>query len=261
MNGADFLNKIVEEKRKQNEGRAAFFNQLKEQLSKTGYNRYGIFKKQISRPGINLIAEIKKASPSQGILREDFDVEAIAKIYVAHHAAALSVLTEDKYFLGKPAYVKRVSEAFKVPVLMKDFFLEEGQIYEAAANGASAILLIMAILTDEEVRHLKAVAESLDLDCLVEVHDQEELKRALDGGAEIIGINNRNLHTFEVDTGTALSLIPKIPQGKVIVAESGLRSHTDIQQLKEAGAHAVLIGETFMRSKDIGAKIEEMMQG
>ena len=261
MSTADFLTKIVDQKKKQNEGRRAFFDQLKDQLTKSTYNRYALFKKQISRPGINLIAEIKKASPSKGIIREDFDVDAIAKTYVKHQAAAISVLTEDKYFLGTPAYVKKVSELYEIPVLMKDFFIDEGQVYEAAANGASAILLIMAILSDEEVQRLQALAHRLDLDCLVEVHDAQELQRALACDAEIIGINNRNLHTFDVDTNTALSLIKDIPSDKVIVAESGLQTHQDIIDVQEAGANAVLIGETFMRAADIGLKVDEIMKG
>ncbi|MBZ0165312.1 MAG: indole-3-glycerol phosphate synthase TrpC, partial [Candidatus Omnitrophica bacterium] len=205
------------------------------------------------------IAEIKKASPSLGVIREDFDLLQIAEIYREHHAAAISVLTEDKYFLGKPAYVKKVSEYVRLPVLMKDFFIDENQIYEALVHGASAILLIAAILDDTEMKTLMRKAEELDIDCLVEVHDEQELERVLGLGAQIIGINNRNLHTFEVTLETCRQLIPKIPSGKIIVAESGIKTHDDIRELHELGAHAALIGETFMRAADIGQKISDVM--
>ncbi|HLF18038.1 MAG TPA: indole-3-glycerol phosphate synthase TrpC [Candidatus Omnitrophota bacterium] len=259
---AEYLTKILEHKKKFIQENRSFYDTIKKRLEATTYNRYRLFKQKISQPNrINLIAEIKKASPSQGLIREDFDVMAIAKTYVAHHADAISVLTEDKYFLGKPAYVKQISDGFNVPVLTKDFIIDSGQLYEARYNGASAVLLIVAILTDKKFNEFYEEATKIDLDCLVEVHDEEELKRALAMDAEIIGINNRNLETFEVDLKTCEKLIPKIPKGKTIVAESGIQTHKDVEALKEMGAHAVLIGETFMRSKDIGKKIEEIMKG
>lgn len=258
----DFLKQIVEHKKQLNTAKSSYFDNLKRQMSQTTYTRYRLFSRMISAPGkINLIAEIKKASPSKGLLREDFDVLAIAKTYVDHKAAAMSILTEDRFFMGNPQYIKRVSDDFKVPILAKDFFINEGQIYEARFNGASAILLIMAILSDEEVVDLMDVAHALDLDCLVEVHNQVELDRALGCDAEIIGINNRDLHSFKVDMKTAEALIPQIPKGKIIVAESGISKHEDVLRLKNIGAHAVLIGETFMREKDIGKKVSEIMSG
>lgn len=258
----DFLENIVKYKKEINAKKKGAYQRLKVTLSKNDYSRYSIFKKAISSAGkINLIAEIKKASPSKGLLRADFDVGTIANIYAKGGAAAISVLTEDKYFLGKPLYVKTVSEKVQVPVLTKDFIIDEGQIYEARLNGASAVLLIVAILTDLQIKEFLAVATALDLDCLVEVHNEEELKRALGCGAEIIGINNRNLHTFEVDLKVSETLIPQIPAGKVIVAESGIKSYEDIKRLKEAGANAVLIGETFMREEDIAKKVKDVMQG
>ena len=243
-----------------NNEKRGLFAKLKENLSKTEYSRYSVFKNQISKSGqINLIAELKKASPSKGIIRDDFNLLQIAQIYEAAGAAAVSVLTEDKYFLGKPIYVRDVVDEIGLPALTKDFILEEGQIYEAAYNGASAVLLIVALLSVEEIKHLIGVAASLDLDCLVEIHNEEELTVALEAGAEIIGINNRDLKTFEVDIKNCVRLIPQIPKDKVIVAESGIKTNDDVLMLKELGAHAVLIGETFMKSDDIAAKIKEVI--
>ncbi len=257
----NFLKEIVAYKKEVNKLKKAYYKTLINKIGKDSYTRYFLFKNVITKPdAIQLIAEIKKASPSKGLLREDFDPLVVAQTYVNHKAAAISVLTEDKYFLGKPLYVKKVADHFNVPVLAKDFFIDEGQIYEARVNGASAILLIMAILTDKKLKQLQNIAHQLDLDCLVEVHDEEELTRALNNGAEIIGINNRNLQTFEVNIKTAHELIPKIPKSKTIVAESGITSHKEVEELKALGAHAVLIGETFMRATDIGKKIDEIME-
>jgi indole-3-glycerol phosphate synthase len=231
-------------------------------MKPTGQRRYEVFKKAVSRKGrINLIAEIKKASPSAGLIREDFNASKIADIYIKNKASAISVLTEDKYFLGKFAYLEKVSQHCPVPLLMKDFIVHEYQIYEGLFYGASAVLLIVAILTDGQLKALMKMAHSLGLDCLVEVHDKEEVKRAVAAGVEIIGVNNRNLKSLKVDLNNCLGLIPKIPKGITIVAESGLKTHEDIRKVEEAGAHAVLIGETFMRSPDIGAKIKEVMYG
>jgi len=259
---SDFLKTILEKKRVHNERKRLFYDNLKKHLDETPYERYGLFKMGISRPGqINLIAEIKKASPSKGILREDFNVDALAQIYQDCGAAAISVLTEEDYFLGKTAYLKQVSEKFSTPTLMKDFIIDEGQIYEGRYCGASAVLLIVAALTDAQMKYLLAVGAKLDVDCLVEVHGTDELDRALMCGAEIIGINNRDLHTFQVDLGTSEKLIPRIPKGKVIVAESGISTHAEVERLKAAGAHAVLIGETFLKEKDVAKKVKEVMFG
>ena len=226
------------------------------------FSRYHLFRREISKPGkINLIAEIKKASPSRGLICDNFDVSTIAKIYVDNGAAAISVLTEEKYFLGKPRYISKVSEHFSIPVLTKDFIIHEGQIYESFTCGTSAILLIVAILDDATLKNLYEVASHIDLDCLVEVHNEEELDRALKLNAEIIGINNRDLHTFNVDLKVSERLIPKIPKDKIIVSESGIKTHDDIKRLQAAGANAVLIGETFLQTDDIAAKIKEVMHG
>jgi indole-3-glycerol phosphate synthase len=257
---SDFLRTILDKKCAHNARKRPFYDNLKGHLDETPYERYGLFKKGISRPGkMNLIAEIKKASPSKGVIRQDFNVEVLAQTYQDCGAAAISVLTEEDYFLGKPAYLKQVSEKFNTPTLMKDFIIDEGQIYEGRYCGASAVLLIVAALTDPELKYLLSVGQKLDVDCLVEVHDADELDRALSCGADIIGINNRNLHTFEVDIATSEKLIARIPKGKVIVAESGIRTHAEVERLKAAGAHAVLIGETFLREKDVAKKVKEIM--
>mgnify|MGYP000991499067 FL=1 len=226
------------------------------------HTRYRVFEKAISVPGeLHLIAEIKKASPSQGVISAAFSVLGLAAAYKDAGAAAISVLTEDQYFLGKPPYVRDVSDHVGLPVLTKDFFISVEQIYETFAFGSSAILLIVAILTDKELRSFMAVADTLDMDCLVEVHDEEELKRAVDCGAKIIGVNNRNLKTFDVDLKTSEELIPRIPKGHVIVVESGIKNKADINRIKDLGAHAVLIGETFLRASDVRAKVREVMHG
>jgi indole-3-glycerol phosphate synthase len=259
---ADFLKIIARHKLETLAAKESYYKNLIKNMKPTGQQRYEVFKKAISKKGrINLIAEIKKASPSAGLIREDFNAAAIARIYIKNNAAAISVLTEDKYFLGKFAYLAQVSENSPVPILMKDFIVHEFQIYEGFFYGASAVLLIVAMLTDHQLKDLMKLTHSLGLDCLVEAHDEVEVNRAVSSGAQIIGINNRNLQDLKVDINNCLSLIPKIPQGIVIVAESGLKTHEDIRRIEEAGAHAVLIGETFMRSPDISAKIKEVMIG
>jgi indole-3-glycerol phosphate synthase len=258
----DFLKTIAAEKLAAIKEKEAYYANLKKNMKPRDMTRYEVFKKAISRPGqINLIAEIKKASPSVGLIREDFEVIKIAKVYTDNKAAALSILTEEKYFLGKFAYLKKVADEFYVPLLMKDFIVHEYQIYEGSFYGASAILLIVAMLSDTQMKDLMDVAHALGLDCLVEVHSEEEIERAVKCQAQIIGVNNRDLRSLKVDIDNCLRMIPRIPRDKVIVAESGLRTHDDIKRVSEVGAHAVLIGETFMRANDIGAKIKEVMYG
>ena len=259
---ADFLEKILSHKRKLNEEKKEYYAEMKRKFSREKLTRYHIFKQAISKLGrINLIAEIKKASPSRGLICQDFDVLKVAKIYVENGAAAISILTEEKYFLGKPMYITRVSEHYSIPLLTKDFIIDEGQIYETVVCGSSAVLLIMAILEDKQVKHLMEVAHQFDLDCLVEVHNEEELNRALKCGAEIIGVNNRDLSTLKIDVQNCERLIPHIPKDKIIVAESGVDSHEQVVALEELGCHAVLIGETFMKAPNIAQKMKEIMQG
>jgi indole-3-glycerol phosphate synthase len=259
---ADFLKTMAKYKLETLRAKSSYYENLMKNMKPAGLRRYEVFKKAISRKGqINLIAEVKKASPSAGLIREDFNAVKIAGTYIKNNAAAISVLTEDKYFLGKFSYLAKISENCQVPVLMKDFIVHEYQVYEGLFYGASAVLLIVAMLSDEQLKELLKLSHRLGLDCLVEAHDEAEVKRAVSAGAEIIGVNNRNLKSLKVDLNNCLKLIPQIPKGIVIVAESGLKSHEDIRQVKEAGAHAVLIGEVFMRSPDIGAKIKEVMYG
>lgn len=256
----DFLEKIVAHKKGLIKKKQILSAVLKKNISGSTFSNYGLFKKAISQPGqLNLIAEIKKASPSKGLICREFDVMNLARIYDENGAGALSILTEEKYFLGRPEYVRQVSANFQLPVLVKDFIIDDIQIYEAQYWGASAILLIAAILDDNQLKDFLKITLDLDLDCLVEVHNEKELGRALACGAEIIGVNNRDLHTFEVDLGVSETLIPKIPKDKVSVAESGISSHDDILRLKDAGANAVLIGESFLRETEIGEKVREIM--
>ena len=258
----DFLDQIIRKKTALIARRRSHYENIRANLERSQYSRYSIFKKVISNSAnINLIAELKKASPSKGVIREHFDVGSLAQAYQDSGAAAFSVLTEEDFFQGKPEYLRRVSQEFQLPTLMKDFIIDELQLFEARLCGASAVLLIVAILDDAPLKALLSRAHSLDLDCLVEVHDGEELERALGAGAEIIGINNRNLHTFEVSLSVSEALVPRIPEGKVIVSESGISTHAEVMRLKALGVHAVLIGETFMREKDVARKVKEVMYG
>ena len=218
------------------------------------------FRKNISRPHhINLIAEIKKASPSKGILRGDFNPVKIAITYQANGASAISVLTDERFFEGRLDHLVKARENISIPILRKDFFIDEYQIYETVASGADAILLICEILSMAEMTKFYNIAAELGLDCLVEVHSEEDIEKALAVDAAIIGINNRDLHTFKVDLGVTQRLIRMIPQNRVIVSESGIRSYEDIMFLRSLGVNAVLIGEAFMESDDIAAKMREMM--
>ncbi len=256
----DFLKEIVEYKKELLEQKSGYYAALKKNVKTSPHTRYGLFKKAIEKPGrMNLIAEIKKASPSVGIIREPFDLTGLARVYAENGADALSVLTEDKYFLGKPTYIKKVSEEVLLPVLTKDFIIHEHQIFETFCQGSSAILLIVAILEDALLKDLIQVASDLDMDCLVEVHDESELFRALKSGAQIIGINHRNLATLTIDLSVSQKLVPQIPKGKVIVSESGIKTHAEIEMLQALGVNAVLIGESFLRSFDVGAKVREVM--
>ncbi|MDP3804545.1 MAG: indole-3-glycerol phosphate synthase TrpC [Candidatus Omnitrophota bacterium] len=219
------------------------------------------FKRNISRPHhMNLIAEIKKASPSKGILRGDFNPVKIAVAYQANGASAISILTDERFFDGKLEYIKKVRDNVTLPILRKDFFIDEYQIYETAAAGADAIILICEILSTNELMKFYELSASLGLESLVEVHNEEDLEKALATGASIIGINNRDLHTFKVDIEVTKKLIRLIPKNKVIVSESGIKTYEDVMFLKSLGVNAVLIGEAFMEAGDIGAKVREVMR-
>ena len=211
--------------------------------------------------GVRLIAEVKKASPSKGLIRADFDPRAIARTYAENGASAISVLTEVKYFQGRLSYLPEIKAALgdkKIPLLRKDFLTDPYQIYESRANGADALLLIVAILPAEKLKELLQLSHRLGMSCLVEVHNEAELKIALDSGAKIIGINNRDLTTFETDLTTTERLRPLIPQDIIVVSESGIKDRKDMERLRGWGADAVLVGESLMASPDIAAKMKEL---
>ncbi len=210
---------------------------------------------------INVIAEIKKASPSRGLIRENFNPVEIAGTYQSEGAAAISVLTETKFFQGSLDYIKEVRQVTNLPVLRKDFIIDEYQVYESAFYQADAFLLIADILSEEELTGFLCLGHELGMDVLVEVHTEEDLEKALKTEANIIGINNRNLTTFKVDIETTQRLISQIPKDKIKVSESGINTSDQVLFLKSLGVNAVLIGEAFMKSDDIQAKMRELMQG
>ncbi|MBC7766226.1 MAG: indole-3-glycerol phosphate synthase TrpC [Hyphomonadaceae bacterium] len=211
--------------------------------------------------GLAMIAEVKKASPSKGIMRENFNPVEIAKTYEKCSVQAISVLTESAYFMGDSQYLTDIREAVALPLLRKDFIIDPYQIYEAKVIGADAILLIMAILDDQTVSDFNKLATSLGLQCLVETHNTEEIKRASAIGANIIGVNNRNLQTFEVDIHTTENLLQYMPKDSLVISESGIQTHADMTYLKSIGVQGVLVGETFMRSADIEAAINQLRNG
>jgi indole-3-glycerol phosphate synthase len=202
-----------------------------------------------------VIAEVKKASPSKGVLREHFVPAEIAASYALHGAACLSVLTDERFFQGSAVYLQQARAACALPVLRKDFVIDEYQVVEARALGADCILLIAACLSDMQMADLEAAALALGMDVLVEVHDGDELERALSLKTPLLGINNRNLKTFEVTLDTTLGLLPRVPAGKLLVTESGILARADVQQMRAAGVHAFLVGEAFMRAPDPGAAL------
>lgn len=212
-----------------------------------------------AKAGIAIIAELKKASPSRGLIRKDFDPAKLAKELELAGAAALSVLTDEEFFQGSLANLRTASAATRIPCLRKDFMVDEFQLLEARANCADAVLLIVAGLEDSELKALAAKAEGYKLDVLCEVHDAAELQRALDSGCGIIGVNNRDLKTFKVDLGTALRLAEEIPPGVFAVAESGIEGGADIVRLRAAGYGAFLIGETLMKAARPGEALRGMM--
>ena len=207
---------------------------------------------------LSIIAEIKSASPSKGIIKEDIDPVQIANQYKNGGADALSILTEEDFFNGRDEYLIKVRQRVPLPILRKDFITDIRQVYESRLIGADAILLITAILTDEELNKFQVVAGILGMSCLVEVHDEDELTRALNSGASIIGINNRNLKTFEVNLETTEKLINKIPKGRIVVSESGIKTVNDTKYMLNLGVDAVLVGETLMRAGSIEDKLSEL---
>lgn len=215
--------------------------------------------KAAAAEGPAILAELKKASPSKGLIREDFDVVPLAQALESNGAAALSVLTDEPFFQGSLRNLEKASAATQLPCLRKDFIVDEYQIMEAKAHRADAILLIAAALSDLELKALVEAAHKQRLDVLCEVHSAEELDRVLDHGADAIGVNNRNLRTFEVSLETSLSLAARLPKDVLHVAESGLQSGADLSRLREAGYDAFLIGESLMRQSDPGAALKELL--
>ena len=207
-----------------------------------------------------VIAEIKKASPSKGVLREDFDVEAIARSYARARACGLSVLTDVRFFQGDDRYLALARETAAIPVLRKDFVIDAYQVYEARSLGADCILLIVAALGDASLAELAGLARHLGMDALIEVHDATELDRAMPiaGPGILLGINNRNLRTFETTLDTTVSLLERIEGGRMVVTESGIHTRADVARMREAGVHAFLVGEAFMRAEDPGARLEAL---
>jgi indole-3-glycerol phosphate synthase len=207
-----------------------------------------------------VIAEVKKASPSKGVLREHFEPAEIAASYAQHGAACLSVLTDERFFQGSAAYLQQARAACALPVLRKDFMVDEHQVVEARALGADCILLIAACLADAQMADLEACAMALGMDVLVEVHDGAELDRALRLKTPLLGINNRNLKTFEVTLDTTIGLLPNVPADRLLVTESGILARADVQRMRAAGVHGFLVGEAFMRAADPGAALAALFR-
>ena len=208
---------------------------------------------------VPLIAEVKKGSPSKGVIRPDFDPVSIARIYEADGATCLSILTDERFFMGRLEYLSEIRNCVSLPLLRKDFVCDPYQLYEARAAGADAVLLIAAVLDLAQLRDFTALARELGLDVLLEVHDEQELETALQVNCELIGINNRDLRTFVTDLSTTERLSKLVPGNRLIVGESGIHSRADVVRLQRGGARAFLIGESLMREADIGAKLRELL--
>jgi len=247
--GKDRLAAILSNKRKEAEAIEGKKSELRKQALMR--NDFRGFRSNLFKPGIvTVIAECKAASPTAGTIAGKYDPVAQAKLYERGGAGAISVLTDQEYFKGCLEDMKKVRSEVALPVLRKDFILTEAQVYESVASGADAFLLIVAALTDEELKRLYELGRTLQSDVLVEVHDLAEMDRALEIDAEIIGINNRNLHTFEVDLKTTSELAPEIPSECLGISESGIRTREDVEFVKEQGIHCLLIGESLMRDGD-----------
>ena len=238
--------------------RRASIAEVKSRAADAGPTR-GFGKALSSGQDIRLIAEVKKASPSKGVIREDFDPVDIARTYARSGASCLSVLTEQKFFQGKLEYLNEIRKAVELPLLRKDFIIDEYQIYEARVAGADAILLIAACLEKQQIEDFIGTAAQIGLDALVESHTYKDLDRSLLAGAAIVGINNRDLQSFSVDIRTTLDLLKDIPEDRTVVSESGIKTRDDVVRLERAGVDAILVGESLMREKDIGQKVKELL--
>ncbi len=221
----------------------------------------GALRAKIAAGGAAVIAEIKKASPSKGVLREDFIPADIAQSYAEHGAACLSVLTDRQFFQGQTDDLKQARASCDLPVLRKDFLVDAYQVYESRAMGADCILLIAACLDDAQMAQLEAIARGLDMAVLVEVHDRPELERALKLKTRLVGINNRNLRSFEVSLDTTLDMLADVPADRLVVTESGIASRDDVKKMRGGGVNAFLVGEAFMRAADPGKALAELLEG
>jgi len=256
----NILDKIVETKHR--ELKKYTFKYLKNlEMLASSRKKIKNFEDALKKDKVNIIAEIKKASPSKGIIRQNFDPVKIAKIYEENGAAAISVLADERYFQGSIEYVEAVSKAVNIPVMRKDFIIDEKQILEAYAKGADSYLLIVRILSPEKLKQLIEYGRSFGMEPLVEIFSKEEGKISIDAGAKIVGVNNRDLDTFKVDINISKELCPwlKSKGVEVVVAESGISSREEILELRKEGVDAFLIGESLMKAKDIGKKLEELV--
>ncbi len=260
---SDILNRIVEVKWEEvaaAKAKRSLASQREEaearKAERLGFERS--LRATIAAGHAGVIAEIKKASPSKGVLREDFQPGPLAESYARNGAACLSVLTDERFFQGSIAYLRQARAACELPVLRKDFMVDEYQVMEAGAIGADCILLIAACLADSQMADLEAAAHAVGLDVLVEVHDGAELDRALRLKTPLVGINNRNLRTFEVTLDTTLGLLPRVPADRLLVTESGILGAADVKRMRDANVHAFLVGEAFMRAPDPGAALANL---
>jgi indole-3-glycerol phosphate synthase len=258
----DILQKIVDRKREEIAARSSrvSIDALKAQLTDASPPRgfVAAIRAKIAAGQAGVIAEIKKASPSKGVMRENFIPEQIARSYEQGGAACLSVLTDIDFFQGADAYLKQARAACTLPVIRKDFIIDPYQVYEARVLGADCILLIVACLEDGQMKALAELANSLGMDVLIEVHDEEELSRSLPLNQPLVGINNRNLRTFEVSLETTLRMLDQIPAGRIVVTESGIHTPEDVQRMRGHNVNAFLVGEAFMRAAEPGEKLAEL---
>ena len=258
------LNDILIYKRKEVEELKLRYplKRLQEAVSTRNGAQHRDFRKAISDTRrINLIAEIKKSSPSEGILRDNFQPLRLAALMEYGGAAAISILTETHFFKGRPSYLKTVRQVIQIPILRKDFILDEYQLYESKLLEADAVLLIASVLTEEELRRFLSRSREIGLEVLVEIHTEEDLKKAVGAGAEILGINNRNLQTLEVDVHRAERILHHVPKQATVVIESGFKDHEEILKYKSLGVHAFLVGTSLMKSPDVIAKVQELIKG
>ena len=256
----DILKQLAEyaEERVKRKKEVLSLDEIRQRALRLSKDRSFPFEAALRAPGMSFICECKKASPSKGLIDPEFDYLRIAKEYEEAGASAISCLTEPKWFLGKEEYLKEIAATVSVPVLRKDFTVDEYMIYEAKLLGASAVLLIVSILSEEEMRGMIRTADCLGLSALVEAHDEEEIETALRAGARAIGVNNRNLHDFTVDIRNSVRLRGYVPEEVLFTAESGIRTRDDIRVLEEAKVNAVLIGESLMRSENKKNMLREL---